>query len=107
MKVVKQLVLKAGFSEEVVEVVANGIRKSTACLLGKVSSFLHWCYGPNIASCKATVPQLAESFPFLCRELKLTVPVINGAGPILISFLLWLVQIWQSTGLLASRRLPT
>ena len=80
----KQLVYKAGFSEEVEEIVATDLRRSTACLYqGKSSRFLHWYHWQNIAPCKGTVLQIAEFFLYLCRELKLPEPMIKGCRSVL------------------------
>ena len=54
LETVERLGHKAGFSKKVAEVVATGLRKSTACLYqGKWSKILHWCCRRNVALCKA------------------------------------------------------
>ena len=53
---VKLLGHKAGLLKEVVEAIANDLRRSTACPhQGKWSRFLHWCRGWKISPSKATV----------------------------------------------------
>ena len=45
---------------------------------GKWSGFLHWCHGWNLSPCKASIPQKAEFFLYLHRELKLLVPAVKS-----------------------------
>ena len=61
VEVTKHLVRKAGFSREVVEVVALDLSGSAAALYqGVWFRFFHWCGGRSISPWKATVQQTAE-----------------------------------------------
>ena len=79
VEVVKQLVRKAGFSREVVEVFTSGLRVSKAAFCrGKWSRFLHWCCGWKISPCKVTIPQITKFFLYLQSKLKLFVHAVEG-----------------------------
>ena len=52
-----------------------------ACPSGPGS--LNWCNQRNIDPCKTSVPRIPEFFPFLCRVLGLSVPVVKGYQPTL------------------------
>ena len=80
LETVKWLIRKVGFSEEVAEVTSS-LRKSAACIYQeKWTLFIHWCRGRNIASCKATLQQLAEFFQYLQKELKLSLSCWRDVG---------------------------
>ena len=65
--------------DEIAEVFASNLRRSTACLYqGKWSRFLHWCHWRNISPCKGTVLQIVKLFLYLWMGLELSVPAVKG-----------------------------
>ena len=58
---------------------AADLRSSTTALYqSKWFRFFHWCRRRDITLCKASVQQVTEFFLYLCRDLRLSVPVVKG-----------------------------